>query len=148
MRDFLNTATGGGGLILSIVGGVFTATGAALTAALWPHPIGVIFLAVGGVLTTAGVVLVSLCLAAMRRRERLLREGLESRGTIIALAQNRCRRVNSRHPWVVRYRYEVEGRQHEGRESMLDLPGGYHVGAAVAVMYDPVRTELSALKRA
>ena len=70
MREFLSTATGIVGLILSILGGVFTAVGAALTAALWPFPIGIIFLAVGGPIATAGFVLVSLRLAAVRQRAK------------------------------------------------------------------------------
>jgi hypothetical protein len=147
VREFLSSATGVGGLVLSILGGVFTAVGAALTAALWPLPIGIIFLAVGGALATAGLVLVSLRLAAVRRRESLLRNGLESRGTILVLAQNRRVRVNGRCPWVVRYRYEVDGQEHEGRESMMDLPDGYQQGAAVTVVYDPTRAGFSALKR-
>ncbi len=146
MREFLSTAAGVVGLILSILGLVFTIVGAALTAALWPFPIGIVFLAVGGPIATAGHGLVSLRLGAVRRRERLLREGLESWGTIITLAQNVGVRINGRHPWVVRYRYEVDGQEHEGRESMMDLPDGYHPGATVAVMYDPSQTVISTLK--
>jgi Protein of unknown function (DUF3592) len=147
MREFLSTGTGIVGLILSILGGVFTAVGAALTATLWPFPIGIIFLAVGGPIAITGFVLVSLRLAAVRQRARLLREGLQARGTILTLAQNVGVRLNGQHPWVVRYRYEVNGQEHEGRESMMDLPDGYHLGATVTVMYDPARTGLSTLER-
>jgi hypothetical protein len=147
MREFMSTATGIVGLILSILGAVFLTVGAALTAALWPFPIGIVFLVVGSVIATPGFVLVSLRLAAMRRRESLLRNGLESRGVIIGLAQNMGVRVNGQSPWGVRYRYEVDGQEHEGRESMMDLPDGYRQGATVAIVYDPNRAELSALQR-
>jgi hypothetical protein len=147
MREFMSAATGIVGLILSILGTVFLTVGAAMTAALWPFPIGIVFLAVGSVIATPGLVLVSLRLAAMRRRERLLRNGRELRGVIIGLTQNMGVRVNGQSPWGMRYRYEADGQEHEGRESMMDLPDGYHKGATVTVVYDPDRSELSALQR-
>ena len=147
MREFMSAATGIVGFILSILGTVFLTAGAVMTAALWPFPIGIVFLAVGSLIATPGLVLVSLRSTAMRRRARLLRNGLESRGVIIGLTQNVGVRVNGQHPWVVRYRYEVDGQEHEGRESVMDLPDGYRQGASVAVVYDPDHTELSALKR-
>jgi hypothetical protein len=147
MMEFMSTGTGVVGLILSILGVVFCTAGAIMTAVLWPFPVGIAFLAVGSVPATAGLVLVSLRLAAMRLRVRLLKDGLESRGVIIALTQNMGVRVNGQCPWVVRYRYGVDGHEHEGRESMMDLPDGYQVNATVTVVYDPDRTGLSALKR-
>jgi hypothetical protein len=147
MRELMSTATGVVGLILSILGVVFCTVGTVMTVVLWPFPIGIVFLTVGSVLATPGLVLVSLRLAAMRRRERLLRDGLESRGVIIVLTQNMSVRVNGRCPWVVRYRYEVDGHEHEGRESMMDLPDGYQVNATVTVVYDPDHAGRSALKR-
>jgi hypothetical protein len=147
MREFMSAATGIVGFILSILGTVFCTVGAVLTAVLWPFPIGLVFLSVGSVIATAGLVLVSLRLAAMRRRARLLKNGLESCAVIIELRQNASVRVNGRFPWIVRYRYVVDGQEHEGRESMMDLPDGYCQGATVAVVYDPERTELSALQR-
>jgi hypothetical protein len=83
----------------------------------------------------------------LRQRARLLEMGMESRGTIVDLVQNPFVRVNRRHPWIVRYRYEVDGYEYQGREAMMDLPAGYEQGATVAVMYDPAHADVSALNR-
>jgi hypothetical protein len=58
MREFLCTAAGVIGLVLSILGTVFTTTGLFLAALVRPHAIGVVFLCVGGGVLAVGSVLV------------------------------------------------------------------------------------------
>ncbi len=147
MREFLSTGLGVVALVFSILGTVITTTGVVLATFLWPQTIGMIFLYAGGGILVVGVGLASRRLSAMRRRASLLEYGLESQGTIVELAPNPLVRVNGRRPWVVRYRYEIQGLEYQGRESMLDLPEGYVQGGSVVVIYDPMRVEVSALNR-
>jgi hypothetical protein len=147
MREYLSAAGGIVGLVFSILGTVFTCVGLALALVVRPWFIGVIFLCVGSAFLTVGLVLVTLRLGALRRRARLLESGLESRGTIIEAVPNQLVRINHQPTWVVRYRYEVQGCEYHGRESMADLPAGYEPGAGVTVVYDPDRVGVSALKR-
>ncbi|MEX2137963.1 MAG: DUF3592 domain-containing protein [Pirellulales bacterium] len=147
MREFLSTAGGIIALVFTILGIVFSTTGLALAIFVRPQDIGITFLGTGGGFLAVGALLTGFRLAALRRRARLLETGLDSRGTIVELVQNPFVRLNGRHPWVVRYRYTVQGCDHAGSESMMDLPAGYTKGASVVVVYDPTRVELSALKR-
>jgi hypothetical protein len=146
MRKFLTTGVGIVALVFTIIGTVFTITGLALAIFVRPQNIGFTFLSAGGGFLAVGAGLAAVRFATLRRRAALLETGLESRGTIVDVAQNRYVRLNGRHPWVVRYRYEAEGDEYQGRETMMDLPAGYERGAPVAVIYDPMRLEVSALK--
>ncbi len=147
MREFLCTATGVVGLVLSILGTVFTTTGLVLAALVRPHVIGVVFLCVGVGVLAVGSVLVMCRRAVLRWRARLQEQGLEARGTVTEVVQNPFVRVNGRHPWVVRYRYDVQGRTCHGSEAMMEPDPEYRAGATVVVMVDPARVERSVLKR-
>jgi Protein of unknown function (DUF3592) len=147
MREFLCTGVGIVALVFSILGVVFTTVGLGLATFVRPQVIGITFLCIGSGILTVGVMLAAIRVAAIRRRARLLETGLESRGTIVDVAQNPLVRVNGRHPWVVRYRYEMQGCEYHGNERMMDLPAGYKEGASVTVMYDEARVHVSALKR-
>jgi hypothetical protein len=147
MREFLTSGLGIVALVFTILGVVFTGTGLVLALNVWPESIGITVLCSGGSILAVGLVLGAIRLSALRRRAWLLVTGLESRGTIVDLAQNTLVRLNGRHPWVVRYRYEVQGCEYRGRETMMDLPTEYEQGATVAVIYDPMRAEVSVLNR-
>jgi hypothetical protein len=64
------------------------------------------------------------------------RAGATTSSTIVAVRRNRYVRVNRRHPWKVRYRYEVEGEFFDKSEELWDLPAGYAGGPAVAAEDD------------
>lgn len=146
MREFLTSGIGILALVCTILGVVFTGVGLALTAFVRPQAIGIMFLCAGGVILPAGILFIVMRLAALRRRARILATGMEVHGAIVDIAQSPVR-INGRHPWVVRYRYEVQGSEYEGRETMMDLPAGYEAGASVAVMYDPDQVSVSVLDR-
>ena len=147
MREFLTTGAGIVALVCTILGIVFTTTGLVLAAFVRPQSIGITFLYAGGGILAVAVGLTAIRLAALRRRTWLLETGLESCGTIIDLRQNLLVRLNRRHPWLVCYRYEVQGCEYRGREALMDLPAGYEQGASVGVRYDPTRAGVSVLNR-
>ncbi len=147
MREFLSSGVGVAGLVLAILGTVFTLVGFGLAMFVRAQVLGIVFLCVGSANLTVAVLLVMSRLGTLRQRARLLESGYETPGTIVEFAENPLVRVNGRRPWVVRYRYEVEGREHRGSETMMDPPVGYAVGASVVVMYDPDRVGVSTLRR-
>lgn len=146
MREFLTSGTGIIGLVFTILGIVFTATGAGLAVFVRPPDIGVAFLFLGPGILAVGAAISAIRLATLRRRALLLETGLESIGDIISIRQNLFVRLNRQHPWIVRYRYEVSGREYHGCELMMDLPAGYVLGAKVPVVYDPAHVEVSVLR--
>jgi hypothetical protein len=65
---------------------------------------------------------------------------------VVDVSQNWRVRVNRRHPWIVRYRYQAGGADHQGEDSVMDLPAEVKAGEQVAVAYDPADPRRSVLK--
>lgn len=107
---------------------------------------GVIFFVVGAAIETVGVGLGLWRRAELRARARLRDHGMVCEGLVLTVEQNLHVRVNRRHPWRVRYRYNAGGRDYEGTESIMDLPATVKPGGRVAVAYDMANPQHSALK--
>lgn len=134
------------GLVLASLGWVFTFVGAILTAAIVPALVGIplallglAFLAIGGPLL-------------YRRYHRaqtvlhVLREGSAVEGQILTLEQNLGVRINGRHPWVIAYEFEVNGRRYQGEVTTLSTPSeGLQPGRTVYALYLPDSPEHNAL---
>jgi hypothetical protein len=147
MRDYICSATGICGLVFSILGVVFTLVGAILAVALPIPAIGVVFVSIGVPLLVAAAILVPIRMKTVRRLWRLQQSGRQTQGTIVEVVQSRYVKINHRGVWIVRYRYEVAGQVYQGSENFIDRPAQYQPGGSVAIMYDPDRADLCALKR-
>ncbi len=53
----------------------------------------------------------------------VLQEGAATKGEITATNEQYSVRVNNRHPWIVRYKFTVDGRSYEGKVTTLNPPG-------------------------
>ena len=146
-REFVAHPAGLAGLILLGLGVVLLLSTALAIAPLHEPQALVLGIASCSAVLAAGLVLIAHRAAALRSRKALLEAGVATTGTITGVGGYLWARVNRRHPWLVRYRYEVGGIGYEGRETMWDLPEGYVMGAPVAVRYDSRDPRRSALKR-
>jgi hypothetical protein len=54
--------------------------------------------------------------------------------------------VNGQYPWVIRYQFEANGQDHEGKVTTLNLPGQQlQAGRAVCVLYLPTAPKWSSI---
>jgi len=156
-REFLSSAKGALALVLSILGTAFLAMGivagfvsvgtqapgtpGAVVAGSLAWTFGI----AGAVFAVAGVVLGRMRARELADRERLRAYGLACDGVVLEVSQNFRVRVNRKHPWRVRYRYEAGGTTHEGVETSMDRPALLEAGSVIRVKYDPAEPERSAI---
>ena len=93
-----------------------------------------------------GVVIGLLSYRKARRRVEVLRHGRSTLGTIEAAGPDTSTTVNSEHPWLLRYLFEVDGRRFGGAISTFDPSArALRVGTPVHVVYlatDPERCDV------
>lgn len=159
-RDFFARGSGIVALVFSILGLAFLTVGAGVALALstraatdrWTtggEPrwvLGAIFLSLGAAFAGVGMTLGWRRIASLRRGEALRKDGWPATGTITSVEQNVSVRVNGRHPWIVRYEYQVGGVQYHGTERTFDAPVGLEPGAQIGIRYDGEDPRRSALE--
>ena len=160
-RDFFASGSGVVALVFSILGLTFLTVGAGFAFALLANEatdrsttvseprwvLGVTFLSIGAGFAVVGVTLGWRRIALLRRGEALRKYGRPATATITSVEQNVSVRVNRRHPWIVRYDYNVGGMQYQGTESTFDVPLEIKPGAQVGIRYDGEDPRRSALER-
>ncbi len=127
------------GIVFGVLGLIFGPVGAGLvfgSHAAVTALVGIPFLALGlAFLVVAGIALVSRY-REMKKVVGVLREGCPIKGRVTDVSENYLVRVNGRHPWVIVYEYQVDGRAYPGKVSTLNPPGpGLQAGSAVTVLY-------------
>jgi len=109
--------------VFGILGVVFSTVGAELTLGVITAFLGIPFLIVGvAFLIAAGWVFLWRYQKA-QKVVNVLRVGQARRGQIIRVEQNYHVRIKGRFPWVIRYQFQVDGQDHEGKVSVLNQPG-------------------------
>lgn len=146
-REFLASGMAVTALVFSILGIVFSVTGAMMAILIVTSPIGFVFLITGGAFLAVGLLLGMLRMKAVNQREQLLSAGAESSGVITEVVQNQHVRINRKRPWIVRYKFDARGAMNEGSDTMMDLHSGYVPGARVIIAYDAMDARKSAIKR-
>jgi ABC-type antimicrobial peptide transport system permease subunit len=124
--------------VFGILGFIFSLVGAGLTIAIITAFLGIPFLLLGIAFLIAGVWVLLLRYQNAQKVVKVLQDGLASDGKIVSLEQNYRVRINGRYPWMIRYQFQVEGQDYEGRVSVLNQPGEhYQVGKAAWILYLP-----------
>jgi len=77
---------------------------------------------------------------------RTYRDGIEARGTVTRIYQDRRARLNGQSPWRVSYEYEADGRSMQGEATFWDVAQPHaSIGDRIAVLHAPKRPERSVL---
>jgi hypothetical protein len=121
--------------------------GAVMAILIGTSPLGFVFLIAGGVFLAVGLLLGWLRMKSVSQRAQLLRTGAESSGVITELVQNRRVRINRKHPWIIRYKFDARGVMCEGSDRTMDLPAECVEGARVIIAYDATDPRKNAIKR-
>jgi len=132
--------------IFAMLGVIFMIVGVPLTIGIITAFVGLPFAGLGiVVLGVGGLVLVRRYEAA-RKTVSVLRLGEAARGQITDLEENLSVRVNGRHPWTIKYQFQVNGRNYEGKVSTLNRPDPQlQPGKAAYVLYLPEAPEVNTL---
>jgi hypothetical protein len=138
------------GLVLGIVGGVFTLTGLMLTALVVTAMVGVPFVLVGALIFIIGGGLLYMRYQEKRKVVHVLKNGQAVRGEITGVEENVMVRVNQRHPWIIEYQFHSNGQVYSGSASTLRdptaaAPAQFRPGKPAYVLYDPEAPERNAL---
>lgn len=124
--------------VFGLLGFIFSLVGAGLTLGVITAFLGIPFLILGVAFLIAAVWVFMWRYQKAQQVVNVLRDGLAKRGRIIGAEQNYHVRINGMYPWVIRYQFQEDGQDYEGRVSTLNQPGEtYQAGKAVWVMYLP-----------
>ncbi len=132
--------------IFCLLGVIFSLLGAALTVAIVTAFVGIPFLLIGLAFLVAGGGILLWQYQEAQKIVSVLREGEATRGQIIDVQENYYTRVNGRHPWIVRYQFQVNGQSHEGMVTTWNQPGQQlQVGKSVCILYLPTAPKWSSI---
>jgi hypothetical protein len=127
-----------GGLVITIVGGSFSVTGAGLTVGIITAFVGIPFLLLGLVMLAGGLAVLVWRYDLAQKAMNVLRHGLSTKGEITSLEPNYSVRINGRTPWTIGYKFSLDGNEYEGNVSTLNNPSAdLAPGNPAAVLYLP-----------
>ena len=131
---------------LLFIGAIFAFVGLALTLGVVTAFVGVPFLGLGILMAAGAAIAFSSRFGRARQKVRVLREGEAVRGSITEIWEDTSVSINNRHPWTLRYSYEVSAYPYQGTVTTLHLPGPQlQPGSPVTVLYLEDVPEQSAL---
>ncbi len=133
-------------LVLAFLGVTFALTGAGLTLGIVTAFVGVPFLLMG--IAFSGLAAAGLFWRYEQARKvvTVLRSGEATTGRIIDVQENYSVRINGRHPWVIRYQFQAQGQEVEGRVSTLNPVGqGLQAGGKVCILYLPTTPQWNSI---
>jgi hypothetical protein len=137
-RLLLTDGWGIAALVLGVLGVVFGIVGAGLTPFSATALVGIPFLLIG-----LPFLVVALGVGVWRYHHasqvvNVLRVGESTQGQVVDVRQDYSVRVNRQHPWVIRYRFQVNGQDYEGKVRTLNPAGGrFQTGEMAWILYLP-----------
>jgi hypothetical protein len=132
--------------VFCLLGAIFCVVGIGLTLGIITAFIGIPFLLLGLGFLVVAVWVLSWRYKMAYRVVNVLRMGEAVRGQIVEVSENYSVRINGRHPWTIRYQFQVNGQDHAGSVSTLNPVGeNFQPGKAVYVLYLPDVPELNSL---
>jgi hypothetical protein len=125
-------------LVFGILGVIFSFVGAGLSFAIVTAFVGVPFLLIGLVFLVVALAVGTWRYDHARKVVNVLRTGESTQGQIIDVQKDYSVRVNRQHPWVIRYQFQVNGRDYEGNVRTLNPVGAsLQTGKMVWILYLP-----------
>ncbi len=132
--------------VFCLLGIIFGPLGGILTLAAVTVFVGIPFLLLGLVFLAAGGGMLIWRYRQSQKIVSVLREGEATRGKITEVQENYAVSINGRHPWIIRYQFQVNGQEHEGKATTLNPPGGQlQVGNAACILYLPAAPQWNSI---
>jgi hypothetical protein len=125
-------------LIFGLLGVIFSFVGAGLTFVIVTAFVGIPFLLIGLIFLVVALAVGTWRYDHARQVVNVLRIGESTQGQIIDAQRDYSVRVNRQHPWVIRYRFQVNGQNYEGNVRTLNPVGArLQTGRMVWILYLP-----------
>jgi hypothetical protein len=132
--------------VLGLLGLIFSLVGAGLTIGILTAFVGLPFLILGLAFLGAGGGVFIWRYQDTQKVVDVLRVGEAARGQVVEVQENLSIIVNGRHPWIIRYQFEVGGQSQEGRVTTLNQPGQQlQVGKVVCILFLPTVPKWSSI---
>lgn len=124
------------GFVFGLLGVIFTFVGAGLTLGIITAFVGIPFLILGIVFLGLAIGGLAWRYGKAQKIVDVLRMGEATSGQVQEVQENYSVRVNGRHPWMIRYQFQVNGQDYEGNVSTLNPVGqDIQTGKTVCVLY-------------
>jgi Protein of unknown function (DUF3592) len=124
--------------VFALLGVIFTLVGVGLTLGIVTAFVGIPFSVLGLLFLGTGAALAGWRYWEAKKSVEVLQVGDAVEGQITQVEQNLHVRVNGRSPWVIRYRFLVDGQTYEGQVNTLNPPGAtLQPGKRSYVLYLP-----------
>jgi hypothetical protein len=125
-------------LIISALGVVFSLVGTVLTIGIITAFVGIPFVLLGVAFLGMGGWVFIWRYQEMQQVVNVLREGEATHGQIIEIQENFSVSINGQHPWIIRYQFQVNGQNQEGKVTTLNPPlQQLQAGKTVNILYLP-----------
>lgn len=132
--------------VFALLGAIFSMVGMGLTLGIITAFVGIPFLGLGLLFLGLGAVILNRRYQEAQKIVMVLRQGEATRGQIEHTEENLSVRINGRHPWTIRYNFQLNGRSYRGQVTTLNYPGPQlQPGKAACVLYLPNAPEVNAL---
>lgn len=124
--------------VFGLLGTIFSLMGMGLTLGIITAFVGIPFLLIGFAFLGIGGAVLSRRYKETQKVVDVLRVGEATSGQIIDVQENYSVRINGRYPWVIRYQFQVNGQNFEGKVSTLNpVREKLQAGNAVCILYLP-----------
>lgn len=134
------------GGIIALVGSIFGVVGFGLTAGIVTAFVGIPFAAIGVVFFGGGAALVIWRYLEAEKIKTVLMGGESVLGEIEEIRQVANVRVNGRHPWTIKYMFEVNGRLYQGKITTLSQPDlSQRPGSDMYILYQSENPDLNTI---
>ena len=122
--------------VFGLLGGIFSLVGVGLTIGIITAFVGVPFLLLGLAFLGIGGGVLNWRYKETQKVVNVLRVGEATSGKIVEVQENYSVRINGRYPWVIRYQFQVNGQNYEGKVSTLNPVGEkLQAGKVVCILY-------------
>jgi hypothetical protein len=133
-------------LVFGVLGVVFSLLGEGLITGTITAFVGIPFLLLGVAFLGIGGWVFMWRYQEAQQVVNVLREGEATLGRVVEIREAHSVSVNGRYPWVIRYQFQANGQDHEGKVTTLNQPGEkLQGGRAVCVLYSPTAPKWSSI---
>jgi hypothetical protein len=123
--------------IFILLGSIFLLVGLGLILPAATAIVGVVFTILGLTFLAIGVPLMVWRVRQAKAMAEILRSGVSVLGEIVSVSRDYSIQINGRFPWSIVYRFQVAGREFEGRISTLSKPDlSQQAGRPVYALYE------------
>jgi hypothetical protein len=130
--------------VFTLLGGIFAIVGLVMMILVVTAFVGIPFMVIGIIFLGAGLAGLTWRYQQAQKVLAVLRYGEPVDGQIVSMEENFTVRVGGQRPWVIGYKFRLNGHDYEGSVSTLNKPD-FQPGQQVCVLHLPQTPEYNTL---